>query len=112
MQGVVNSPVFWSFVQGTMPTMGNGRHVLRRGPLVQFFVVLSKHSIQSEIAGRVRQLMETESAEEAWFSRRIPSTFSPKGSFLKKIGATENRQLRVFVRNHRCALGLDVSLPP
>ena len=84
MQGVVNSPVFWSFVQGTMPTMGNGRHVLRRGPLVQFFVVLSKHSIQSEIAGRVRQLMETESAEEAWFSRRIPSTFSPKGSFLKK----------------------------
>jgi hypothetical protein len=56
--GVVNSPVFWSFVQGTMPTMGNGRHVLRRGPLWQFSVVLPKTSIQTKIAGFVRQLLE------------------------------------------------------
>jgi hypothetical protein len=57
--GIMNSPVFWSFVQGTMPTMGNGRHVIRRGPLAQFSVALSERSTQSEIAHNVRQLMET-----------------------------------------------------
>lgn len=62
--GVVNSSVFRSFVQATMPTMGNGRHVLRRGPLAQFSVVLSSSSIQAAIAGRVRQLMDTATENE------------------------------------------------
>jgi len=62
--GVVNSPIFWSFVQGTMPTMGNGRHVLRRGPLAQFSVVLPSTSIQTAIAGQVRQLMDTATENE------------------------------------------------
>jgi hypothetical protein len=37
---VLNGPSFWSFVQSTMPTMGVGRHVLRRGPLANFCVPL------------------------------------------------------------------------
>ena len=62
--GVINSPVFWTFVQNTMPTMGNGCHVLRRGPLAHFSVVLPSSSIQAAIVGRVRQLMETAAANE------------------------------------------------
>ena len=68
--GVVNSPIFWSFVQGTMPTMGNGRHVLRRGPFGQFSVVLPSTSIQAAIAGRVRQLMDTATENERTRSKR------------------------------------------
>jgi hypothetical protein len=37
---VLNGPAFWSFVRGAMPTMGEGRHVLRRGPLAEFRVPL------------------------------------------------------------------------
>jgi methylase of polypeptide subunit release factors len=62
--GVMNSPVFWSFVQGTMPTMGNGRHAIRRRPLAQFSVALPERSTQLEIAGSVRQLMETADKHE------------------------------------------------
>jgi hypothetical protein len=62
--GIVNSPMFWSFVQDTMPTMGNGRHVLRRGPLAQFSVVLPQTSTQCVIAGFVRQLLEVTAENE------------------------------------------------
>ena len=55
---IINSPVFWSFVRATMPTMGEGRHVLRRGPLANFRIAVPLSSIQAEIAAMVRQLME------------------------------------------------------
>jgi SAM-dependent methyltransferase len=54
---VLNSPVFWSFVRSTMPTMGVGRRVLRRGPLAGFRVPLASAVAQSEIAAMVRHLM-------------------------------------------------------
>jgi methylase of polypeptide subunit release factors len=54
---VLNSPSFWSFVWNTMPTMGVGRHVLRRGPLADFCVPLPSSAFQTDIAAMVRQLM-------------------------------------------------------
>ena len=56
---IINSPVFWSFVRATMPTMGEGRHVLRRGPLANFRIAVPSSSTQAEIAAMVRQLMAT-----------------------------------------------------
>ena len=56
---VINSPVFWSFVRGTMPTMGEGRYVLRRGPLADFRVAVPASPAQTEIASMVRLLMAT-----------------------------------------------------
>ena len=51
--------MFWSFVQGTMPTMGEGRYVLRRGPLADFRVAVPASPVQTEIASMVRMLMAT-----------------------------------------------------
>jgi hypothetical protein len=57
--GVLNSRVFWFFVQQTMPTMGHGRHVLRRSTLRRFPLVISDLSrdAQQQIAGSVRRLL-------------------------------------------------------
>jgi hypothetical protein len=61
---VLNGPLFWSFVRGTMPTMGEGRHVLRRGPLAGFRVPLASEAAQFEIAALVKQLMVVKTASE------------------------------------------------
>ena len=61
---VVNSPVFRSFVRSTMPTLGAGRHVLRRGPLAGFRVPLASTAAQSEIAAIVMYLMTAPTASE------------------------------------------------
>ena len=61
---VLNSPVFWSFVRSTMPTMGEGRRVLRRGPLAGFRVPLPSAVAQAEIAEMVKQLMAAPAAGE------------------------------------------------
>jgi adenine-specific DNA-methyltransferase len=42
--GVLNSRVFWFFVRQTMPTMGHGRHVLRRSRLRRFPLLVSDSS--------------------------------------------------------------------
>lgn len=54
---VLNSPAFWSFVRSAMPTLGEGRHVLRREPLADFRVPLPTKAVKSEIAALVKQLM-------------------------------------------------------
>ena len=61
---VLNSSVFWAFVRGTMPTMGEGRHVLRRGPLAEFRTALPSQCIQSEIASMVKQLLSISTASD------------------------------------------------
>jgi hypothetical protein len=57
---VLNSKVFWFFVRQTMPTMGHGRHVLRRGTLRRFPLVVSSSSCDAreQIAGLARSLLE------------------------------------------------------
>lgn len=57
--GVLNSRVFWFFVRQTMPTMGEGRHVLRRSTLRRFPLVVSGPSqdAQQQIAAAVRGLV-------------------------------------------------------
>jgi hypothetical protein len=57
--GVLNSRVFWFFVRQTMPTMGEGRHVLRRGTLRRFPVVVSEGTwaARTLIADVVRQIL-------------------------------------------------------
>lgn len=57
--GVLNSRVFWFFVRQTMPTMGHGRHVLRRSTLRLFPVVACDSSQESRqrIADTVRGLL-------------------------------------------------------
>ena len=64
LQAILNSPVFWSFVRSTMPTMGVGRHVLRRGPLADFCVPLPSSASQAEIAAMVRRLMSVSTIRE------------------------------------------------
>jgi hypothetical protein len=58
---VLNSQVFWFFVRQTMPTMGEGRHILRRSTLRRFPVVLADREPQAEarrqIADAVRRLL-------------------------------------------------------
>jgi hypothetical protein len=61
---VLNSPVFWSFVRSTMPTLGVGRHVLRREPLAGFGVRLPSKAAQSEIAALVTQRMTVPDPDE------------------------------------------------
>jgi hypothetical protein len=58
--GVLNSQVFWFFVRQTMPTMGHGRHVLRRSTLRRFPLVVSDSSREArqQIADTVRGLLE------------------------------------------------------
>jgi hypothetical protein len=57
--GVLNSRVFWFFVRQTMPTMGHGRHVLRRSTLGRFPLVVSDPSreLRQQIADAVRGLL-------------------------------------------------------
>jgi hypothetical protein len=57
--GVLNSRVFWFFVRHTMPTMGEGRHVLRRSTLRRFPLVVSGSSEdgRQQIANAVRGLL-------------------------------------------------------
>jgi adenine-specific DNA-methyltransferase len=57
--GVLNSRVFWFFVRQTMPTMGHGRHVLRRSALRHFPLVVSNLSRggQQQVAEAVRGLL-------------------------------------------------------
>jgi hypothetical protein len=57
--GVLNSRVFWFFVRQTMPTMGHGRHVLRRSTLGHFPLVVSDPSreLRQQIADAVRGLL-------------------------------------------------------
>jgi hypothetical protein len=57
--GVLNSPVFWFFVRQTMPTMGHGRHILRRATLRRFPLVVSSSSqnARQHIADAVRGLL-------------------------------------------------------
>jgi hypothetical protein len=57
--GVLNSQVFWFFVRQTMPTMGHGRHVLRRSTLGRFPLVVSSASldVRQQIAEMVRGLV-------------------------------------------------------
>ncbi len=57
--GVLNSRVFWFFVRHTMPTMGEGRHVLRRSALRRFPLVVSAPSqgARQQIATAVRGLL-------------------------------------------------------
>jgi hypothetical protein len=57
--GVLNSRVFWFFVRQTMPTMGHGRHVLRRSTLRRFPLVVSDPSreLRQQIADAVRGLL-------------------------------------------------------
>src|SRR5262245_26528303 len=57
--GVLNSRVFWFFVRQTMPTMGEGRHVLRRYTLRRFPLVVSESSqdARQQIATAVRGLL-------------------------------------------------------
>jgi SAM-dependent methyltransferase len=57
--GVLNSRVFWFFVRQTMPTMGHGRHVLRRSTLQRFPLVGgdSRRESRQRIADTVRGLL-------------------------------------------------------
>jgi len=57
--GVLNSQVFWFFVRQTMPTMGHGRHVLRRSALRRFPLVVcdSSREGRQQIADAVRGLL-------------------------------------------------------
>jgi hypothetical protein len=57
--GVLNSRVFWFFVRQTMPTMGHGRHVLRRSILRGFPLVVgdSSREVRQQIADAVRGLL-------------------------------------------------------
>jgi hypothetical protein len=61
---VLNGSGFWAFVRGTMPTMGEGRQVLRRGPLAGFRVPLASESAQAEVVALTRRLLVTTSASE------------------------------------------------
>jgi len=56
--GVLNSQVFWFFVRQTMPTMGHGRHVLRRSTFRRFPLVVcdSSREARKQIADAVRGL--------------------------------------------------------
>lgn len=58
--GVLNRQVFWFFVRHTMPTMGHGRHVLRRSALRRFPLVVSDSSRETrqQVADAVRGLLE------------------------------------------------------
>jgi hypothetical protein len=58
--GVLNSRVFWFFVRQTMPTMGHGRHVLRRSSLRRFPLMVSGSSqdARQQIADAVRRLLD------------------------------------------------------
>ncbi|MFN4260900.1 MAG: Eco57I restriction-modification methylase domain-containing protein [Gemmataceae bacterium] len=57
--GVLNTQVFWFFVRQTMPTMGHGRHVLRRSTLRRFPLVVSDPSreLRQQIADAARGLL-------------------------------------------------------
>ncbi|NDC78294.1 MAG: hypothetical protein EBZ67_10550 [Chitinophagia bacterium] len=57
--GVLNSQVFWFFVRQTMPTMGHGRHILRRSTLRRFPLVVSDSSRETrqQIADTARGLL-------------------------------------------------------
>ena len=58
--GVLNNWVFWFFVQQTMPTMGHGRHVLRRSTFRRFPLVVgdSSREARQQVADAVRGLLE------------------------------------------------------
>ncbi len=64
--GVLNSRVFWFFVRQTMPTMGHGRHVLRRSTLQCFPLVVgaSSREFRQQIADDVRKLLGDSLAQE------------------------------------------------
>lgn len=57
--GVLNSQVFWFFVRQTVPTMGEGRHGLRRETLRRFPVVVSERTWddRGRIADAVRTIL-------------------------------------------------------
>lgn len=58
--GVCNSNVFWAFVQHRMPTMGIGRHTIRRERVRQFPVVdpdTQNQSLVQDIATAARRLV-------------------------------------------------------
>ncbi len=63
--GVLNSWVFWFFVQQTMPTMGHGRHVLRRSTLRRFPLVVSGSSrdARQQVAEAVHGLLAVGQAD-------------------------------------------------
>jgi hypothetical protein len=67
--GVLNSQVFWFFVRQTMPTMGHGRHVLRRSTLRRFPLVVSEPSreLRQQIADAVRGLLADSVTKAARF---------------------------------------------
>lgn len=62
---MLNSRVFWFFVRQTMPTMGPGRHVLRRATLRQFPVVVSEQTreARTRIADAVRVILAGSGAD-------------------------------------------------
>jgi hypothetical protein len=55
--GVLNSRVFWFFVRQTMPTMGEGRHALRRSALRGFPVVASRAAGPDDRRRRIAELV-------------------------------------------------------
>jgi hypothetical protein len=59
--GMLNSWVFWFFVRQTMPTMGHGRHVLRRSTLRRFPLIAfgSSQDARQQIADAVRRLLDS-----------------------------------------------------
>ena len=60
--GVLNSRAFWFFVRQTMPTMGEGRHVLRRTTLRRFPLAVPGEGraidLQRPVAEAVRGILE------------------------------------------------------
>ncbi len=63
--GVLNSGVFWFFVRHTMPTMGHGRHILRRSTLRRFPLVVSESTRETrqQIADAARRLLGDDVAQ-------------------------------------------------
>jgi hypothetical protein len=58
--GVLNGSVFWLFVRQSMPTMGNGRHILRRSTLRRFPLVVSNSTRdrRQQIGNVARRLLQ------------------------------------------------------
>lgn len=61
---VLNGPVFWSFVRSTMPSLGEGRHVLRRESLAEFRLPVPPATTQSEIVALVRRMPSASTASD------------------------------------------------
>lgn len=71
--GVLNSRVFWFFVCQMMPTMGEGRRVLRREALRRFPLVVTEgtHEERSQIAALAQAIRAANSEDCPAFLARM-----------------------------------------